>query len=73
MTTLLFKPKQARRTRLALRRLDHTKVGHARPNVSVKERNKFLHCDPIRDACFCDDLSYIPYRFIRGTIRVRRV
>ena len=72
MTTLLFKPKQARRLRLSLRRLDHAKVGHSAPGVSVKERNKFLHCNPIRDACFCDDMSYVPFRFIRGTLHVRR-
>ena len=50
---------------------EHPRVGHAarKPRVSVKVRHKFLHCDPIRDACFCDDLSYVPFRFIRGTIK----
>lgn len=51
----------------------HNEVGHPRHvPVDVKARRKFLKCDPVRDACFCDDLSYVPFRYIRGTIHVVR-
>ncbi len=67
----LAKNKQQRRRRLVLREaLDHVrKVGHA-PNISTKQHRKFTMRSPISDAHFCDDLSYVPFRFIRGTLHL---
>lgn len=73
MTTrvCLMKNKQGRRARLAARaELDHAPRAKHSAHVDVKQRRKFLkHC-PISDAMFCDDMSYVPFRYIRGTLHL---
>ena len=38
--------------------------------VSAKMRRKYVKMNPISDAFFCDDVSYVPFRYIRGTISI---
>lgn len=38
--------------------------------IFVKSRRKFIKMNPISDALFCEDLSYVPRRYIKGTLSV---
>ena len=66
----LFKCKVVHRARIAHREEHKHDTKRAGPAVDVKRRRKYLKYNPISDAMFCDDLSYVPFRYIRGTLQL---
>ena len=69
MRSFLFKDKRRMRERIG------EKVGHSRANhhtkVDVKARRKFLQRNPVADMALGEDgISYVPFRYIRGTIHL---
>lgn len=69
----MFKNRKLRRVRLEWRdEFDHIPrgmVGHC-AHISYKKWHKYVRRNPISDAMFCDDLSYVPFRYIKGTLHL---
>lgn len=69
MRAYLSKDKRRMRAHVADRYVAKAKGHHTK--VDVKRRRKYLLRNPVADVTLGDDgLTYIPFRYIRGTIRV---
>lgn len=66
----VFSKNKSRRARLNVRNARDHKEQMRHVKVEVKQHHKYLMRNPVIDCFECDDLSYVPFRIIKGTIKL---